>query len=107
MIIRIYRNGESHAPARRTEEVKSLVKFSVDVDTGYDLLPVFQNSDGKIFRKLNYEIQMISTGTEMTWGFVLDGQVLGKQNVRIFDEADDSRAVEKQGWNDLGVEMPA
>lgn len=49
----------------------------------FDELSVFVNSDNKVFRRLNYEIQMSSTGTEMRWNFLIDGKVLGEQNVQV------------------------
>ena len=68
-----------------------MVKFSVDLNVRYDDLPVYWNPEGKVYRRLDYEIQMISTGTEMTWKFLVDGDVQGKKDVRIFEEEDDFR----------------
>lgn len=81
--LHIYTNGDKVPPARKSEAVKSLVKFSISLDMTFDELSEFLNSDNKVFRRLNYEIQMSSTGTEMRWNFLIDGKVLGEQNVQV------------------------
>lgn len=84
----VYSTSEEEAPSRKSDTVNRVAGISVKVDTPFEALPTWTNSEGKVFRELSYDVTMTSDGVSMVWEVIINGKVQGQQNITIEQDVD-------------------
>ena len=79
----LYQSAAKEAPTRQTKEVERLCIITCLCETPYDQLPVFTNARGEAFRKLEYDVEMRSTGALLEFTVYHKGKKQGQENVKV------------------------
>lgn len=82
-VVTVHTNNEEMPPARKTDTVRPLASIKVLLDTEYTNLPFWENNVGDRFRKIDFRVEMISTGTSLTWKAIVNDRVLGEEDVMV------------------------
>lgn len=85
--VRLLRNREDRPPVRKTQKVDKFVTIKIPLKVAFDQLPRhISASDGVVLRRLDYQVQMVTTGTSMEWEVRVDGVLQGQEALDIQED---------------------
>ncbi|KZL87999.1 hsp70 family chaperone [Colletotrichum incanum] len=74
-------------PSELNSKVKELCSITWNKHIDFEALPRYVNPLGKVFQKLNYEIDMTCAGGRIDFSVIHDGKRVGAKNVSVVFEA--------------------
>ena len=82
LIVDIWTSDERDAKGWMTGAVKTISSVTVRVDTPFDLLPKFVNSNNETYRMVKWEIELTCSGTLLRFAAIVNGVRQDPKNVK-------------------------
>lgn len=61
-------------PTRKTSSVKPLCSFETTIDIPAGTIADWKNPDGKTFKRLDYDLEMVPSGATLDFGLYVKGK---------------------------------
>nr|XP_036578921.1 uncharacterized protein CTRU02_11175 [Colletotrichum truncatum]KAF6786304.1 hypothetical protein CTRU02_11175 [Colletotrichum truncatum] len=107
----IHYSESSAAPNRKDSTVKKLCTITWNSKIDFEALPTFTNPIGKIYHRLEFEIEMVSDGCSLEFTVYHDGKRVAAKNICADFEVHEDNAVKKNlnsccssDWNSEGYQ---
>jgi len=71
------------ATNRKEAEVARMCEIRIRLETSFDSLPIFFNTQGIEYRKISYDVEMTSQGGLLKFSAYINGRRQGEQNVQV------------------------
>ena len=81
--VSLYQCEDEKAPSRKIKSVTKLCTIECELDVPFSSLPLSMNPSGEIYRKLNYNLEMVPSGASVEFSVYIDGRKQGGENVAI------------------------
>ncbi|KAF4962299.1 hypothetical protein FSARC_9617 [Fusarium sarcochroum] len=108
--VEIVISDSTTAPTRKDDSVKLLCEIKASELPKWDELPVWTNKDGKVFRRITYELRIVSDGSSLEFAVYYKDKRLASESV-MFDstsrnaESDDEEDSPKMKPRQLMTEL--
>ncbi|KAK7748771.1 hypothetical protein SLS53_000795 [Cytospora paraplurivora] len=79
----IYVSKAENPPTRRDESVKVYCKVTWDINIDWDSLPIYHNTHGKEYRRLDYTVSMKCDGGSSVFSILHNGRRQAAKNVSV------------------------
>ncbi|KAI0972386.1 hypothetical protein F4678DRAFT_430149 [Xylaria arbuscula] len=74
---------EKTPPLRKTDEVKRMCSIDVHIGIPYAKLKDYSNPNGKVLKRLDYDIEMVPSGASLEFNIYVEGRKMGASNVAV------------------------
>ncbi|KAK3946034.1 hypothetical protein QBC46DRAFT_370658 [Diplogelasinospora grovesii] len=81
--VHLYQCEDEVPPTRYTPSVRTLGKFSSDLDVEYSDLPDFKSKTGVMMKKLEFELELVPSGASVKFVLYVDGRKQRGESAQI------------------------